>query len=302
VWDGINMKVYVDGTQVINSTTNVIDNSGNGFAIGGSDNFIQGYVEDFRISKGIARYPFEPVRQTLSADSDTFFLILHDSNASTIGGDTNWTVGNGGVGPVAYDFGPASGMKSFYFNDNPNSKLTLTSAAASSVYTMGNPANGAADNFSLEFWMWIDEDAITDNATTTFSTYGQAASGSVLRILQRTDGIHRINRLGNSNNENISSAKSTILFPVRTWIHYYYVEEYSGSSMHAAAFVDGSLIYSESRTGSDSFDMQHITIGDRGDGQTFKGYLSNMRMQRGTTAFPKAGYLQFDVPTAEILG
>ena len=151
--DGDGFRFYVDGVSVYTGTV-ATDLDATGLYIGydpsGSLGF-GGHIEDFRISKGIARYPFEPVRQTLSADSNTFFLILHDSNASTIGGDTNWTVGNGGVGPVAYDFGPASGMKSFYFNANANSKLTLTSAAASSVYTMGNPANGADDNFSLEF-------------------------------------------------------------------------------------------------------------------------------------------------------
>ena len=265
-----------------------------------------GYIEDMRLTKGRSRYPFSPVAQTLSADSNTFFLILHDSNVNTIAGDSNWTVGNGGTGPVASNFGPAPGMKSAYFNATSSAKLTLTSAAASSVYTMGNPSNGAADNFSIEFWMWIDEDAIDDRATTTFSTYGEASNGSELRLLQRSsaqDGKHRINRL--NTNEDQSATDTTNTFPTRTWIHYYYVEEYSGTNMYWAAYADGGLIDSGSRSNSatSSFDMQEITIGCRGDNHNpFKGYISNMRLQRGASAlpFPKAGYNEFTPPTAEL--
>lgn len=296
--------LYLNGVATDTSTSTSAVNSNSSLLIGGGySSGWQGYIEDFRISTGSIRYPIDPVPTTLSSNSDTFFLILHDSNVNTIAGDNNWTVGNGGVGPVASSFGPAPGMNSAYFNANSNSKLTLTSAAASSVYTMGNPSNGAADNFSIEFWMWPDEDAIADRATTTFSTYGEAASGSVLRFLQRTDGKHRINRQGNSGNHDITSTATALLFIPRTWTHYYYVEEYSGSSMYWAAYANGVLMDSGSRASSDtaSFDMQNITIGCRGDNnQPFKGYISNMRLQRGTVAFPKAGYNEFNVPTTEL--
>lgn len=298
--------LYLNGVATDTSTSTSAVNSNSSLLLGGGHSSgWQGYIEDFRISTGSIRYPIDPVPTTLSSNSDTFFLIFHTSNVNTIAGDSNWTVGNGGVGPVASDFGPAPGMKSAYFNDNDNSKLTLTSAAASSVYTMGNPSNGAADNFSIEFWMWPDEDAIADNATTTFSTYGEAAGGSVLRFLQRTDGKHRINRLSNSGNHDITSTNTAKLFIPRTWTHYYYAEEYSGSSMYWAAFANGVLMDSGSRANSvtSSFDMQNITIGCRGDNQNpFKGYISNMRLQRGTVAFPKAAYNQFNVPTSQLLG
>ena len=297
--------LYLNGTATDTSTSTSAVNSNSSLKLGGGPySGWQGYIEDFRISTGSIRYPIDPVPTTLSSNSDTFFLIFHTSNVNTIAGDSNWTVGNGGVGPVASDFGPAPGMKSAYFNDNSNSKLTLTSAAASSVYTMGAVSNGAADNFSIEFWMWPDEDSIGDNATTTFSTYGEADDGSVLRFLQRTDGKHRINRFGNSDNHDISSSNTTKLFIPRTWTHYYYAEEYSGSSMYWAVFANGVLMDSGSRSSSnsESFDFQNITIGCRGDNQNpFKGYISNMRLQRGTVAFPKAAYNQFNVPTSQLL-
>lgn len=57
VWDGT-MKVYVDGTAALSSTTNVIQNAGNGLTIngdGGGSFTFAGYIDEFRIST-VARY------------------------------------------------------------------------------------------------------------------------------------------------------------------------------------------------------------------------------------------------------
>lgn len=299
------IRAYINGSEVGN-VANSTDIASKKMYVGidgdASASPFQGYIEDFRVSADVVRYPFEPRPTTLSADSDTFLLALHTSNSSTVGG-SNWTVTNGGVGPAASNFGPAPGMKSFYFNDNSNSRMIFAHGGASSVYTMGNPSNGAADNFSIEFWMWIDEDAFGDNQTEIISTYGTGLAGSNnFRILNRSqDNKHRITRL--NSNTDISAATTALLFPTRTWIHYYYAEEYSGTNMYYAAYANGVLITSGSRANSNSqaFDFQDIIIGARQEPQDpFKGYISNFRMQRGASAvaFPKAAYNTYDVPTA----
>ena len=91
---------YINGVEKGNAT-NTTDIASKEMYIGidgnASSSPFQGYIEDFRISKGSIRYPVDPIPTTLSSNSDTFFLILHDSNVNTIAGDNNWTVGNGGI-------------------------------------------------------------------------------------------------------------------------------------------------------------------------------------------------------------
>lgn len=297
------IRAYINGVEKGN-VANTTDIASKEMYVGidgnASSSPFQGYIEDFRVSGGIVRYPFEPRRETLTADGNTFLLALHDTNSSTVGG-SNWTVTNGGVGPTASNFGPAPGMKSFYFSDNNSERMIFAHGGASSVYTMGNPSNGAADNFSIEFWMWIDEDAFGDNQTEIISTFNVAGSNN-FRILNRaSDNKHRITRL--NSNTDISAATTALLLPTRTWIHYYYAEEYSGTNMYYAAYANGVLITSGSRANNNSqaFDFQDIIIGARSEPQDpFRGYLSNFRIQRGTSAvaFPKAAYNTYDVPTS----
>ena len=54
VWDGSNMRVFANGSVVLSSTTNVIQNAGNGLTINGEgDGYYEfaGYISDFRIVK-----------------------------------------------------------------------------------------------------------------------------------------------------------------------------------------------------------------------------------------------------------
>ena len=297
------MRCYVNGVEKGNGANTTNYQAGNlflGIDGNGTSSPYTGYIEDFRISKGVVRYPFEPQRTTLSADSDTFLLALHTSNASTVGG-SNWTVTNGGVGPVASDYGPGKDMKSFYFNDANTARIYFTHGGASSVYNMGDPDNGAADNFSIEFWMWIDNVSFNESLN-IFSTYkGTASEGAAnansLRILLRSDGDLRVARKVASGGED--SVDCTKFMQTQKWTHFYYAEEYSGSAMKFGIYVDGKLIGSGSDSSSNHYDMQEISVGGRFDGSApFQGYLSNLRIQRGTVAFPKAGYNEFTPPTS----
>ena len=297
------IRVYLNGVEKGNAT-NTTNIASKKMYVGidgdASASDFTGYIEDFRVSAGVVRYPFEPQRTTLSADSDTFLLALHTSNASTVGG-SNWTVTNGGVGPVASNFGPGKDMKSFYFGHANTARIYFDHGGSSSVYNMGDPDNGAADNFSIEFWMWIDEDSFNQQHN-IFSTYkGSASSGASnsnsLRILLRDNGDLRVARKTGSGGED--SVDCDKFMQVRTWTHFYYAEEYSGSAMKFGIYVDGKLIGSGSDSGSNHYDMQEISVGGRFDGSDpLRGYLSNLRIQRGTVAFPKAGYNEFTPPTS----
>ena len=117
----------------------------------------------------------------------------------------------------------------------------------------------------------------------------------------RDNGDLRVARKTGSGGED--SVDCDKFMQVRTWTHFYYAEEYSGSAMKFGIYVDGKLIGSGSDSGSNHYDMQEISVGGRFDGSDpLRGYLSNLRIQRGTVAFPKAGYNEFTPPTSSFSG
>ena len=297
-----NIRCFVNGTQT-GSAANTRDYQAGTLYLGvdgnGTSSPYTGYIEDFRITKGLVRYPFIPSATTLSADSNTFLLCMHADAATTVGG-SNWTVGNGGTGPTVSNFAPGSGMKSYYFSDGSTYKMTFDHTGTAADYEMGDATVGAADNFSIELWIWLDEDALTSNAMTFLSTYGDASNAQSFRMLFRTDGNFRIARTVSSGGDDTTS--STFM-STRKWHHFYYVEEADGSTMYWAFYCDGSLVDSGSST-SGVFDFQEITVGARADNsQSFHGYISNLRIQRGTVAITgQAQAPSFTAPTAEFTG
>lgn len=298
------LRCYVNGVET-GSGANTTDYQAGALYLGvdgnGSSSRYTGYIEDFRITKGLVRYPFVPAKETLTADSNTFLLCMHADAATTVGG-SNWTVGNGGVGPAVSDFAPGPNMKSYYFGDALNQKMTFDHTGTSSDYEMGDASVGATHNFSIEMWFWVDEDDFTSNAMTFFSTYNDAANNQSFRLLFRTAGDLRIaRRIASGGNDTLTS---TMGIQTRTWHHLYYVEESSGNTMYWAAYIDGKR-FDDGSTTSGKYDFQEITVGARADSQSFHGYLSNIRIQKGTVAFPNTGQntlATFTPPTAELEG
>ncbi len=147
VWDGTNMKVYVDGTAALSSTTNVIQNAGNGLTIngdGGGSLTFAGYIDEFRISTA-ARYTsnFTPPTAAFSNTGPT--LNLSSGNTFVHAPSAN----------VAYAFSnpPASGT-AIDFTLKVTPSATVTIAWPSSVKWAGGtapsaPASGETDAFTF---------------------------------------------------------------------------------------------------------------------------------------------------------
>jgi len=294
VWNGSNMIVYVDGTEVINSTTNVIDNSGNGFAIGGSDNFIQGYVEDLRITKGLARYPFTPSQETLTADSNTFLLACAANTVSVTG---DWTVTNGGSAPTVSNFAPFPGMKSLRFTD-ATTRLLLQHTGTSADYDIGDIDNGAAANWSIEAWVYNLDTSFGDDYW--FSNYSAAAADNTFMLGVRSDGDFQLRRHTTGSGNQIAGVAE-----LGKWQHHLFTQEYdsSASNTKARLFVDGRSVYDGTQTNTSPYDFENISIGGRTDTSgPWNGYISNLRIQTGTVANPEAAFSKFTPPTSQLLG
>lgn len=294
-WNGSDMIVYVDGTEVINSSTNVIDNSGNGFAIGGSDNFMQGYVEDFRITKGLSRYPFVPSEQTLTADSNTFLLAAAADDISVTG---NWTLTNGGTGPTLSNFAPFPGMKSLYFDGSAATRILLSHTGTSADWNIGDIDNNAAANWSIEAWVYYDNTSYGDDYW--FSNYSSASAAETFMLGVRSDGDLQLRRHTASSGNQIAS-----VVELQKWQHYLFTQEYDSAAGNTKArlFVDGISVYNGTQTNTSPYDFENLSVGGRTDTSgTWHGYVSNLRVQTGTVANPGAAFLQFTPPTSELLG
>ena len=154
VWDGTKMKVYVNGSEALSSTTNVIQNAGNGLTLngdGGGSYQFAGYIRDFRIST-TARYTdsFTPPTDPLTADGNTDTLLCHAPYF--VDGSTNnrtiTVVGNTALrrfGPynfLAYNKADYGGS---IFNDGSGDYMTTP--ADTTHLTM-------AGDFTIDFWYY----------------------------------------------------------------------------------------------------------------------------------------------------
>jgi len=109
VWDGTNMKVYVNGAEALSSTTNVVQNAGNGLCVngdGGGSLQFQGYIRDFRIvtSAVYTSAGFTPPTRPLTAITGTDVLICHLPYLGD-GSTNSYTITPNGT-PQTQPFGP----------------------------------------------------------------------------------------------------------------------------------------------------------------------------------------------------
>jgi len=292
--------LYLNGTLVATKSTSGtqdINTTGTFVIAGGYSNGADVYIEDFRVSLDHVRLPLDTVAKTLTADSNTFLLACHAASSTTVSG--SWSVATNGTAPTVYDFGPADGMKSVYFPQNSDQVLKLTHTGASSVYTMGSTTGGAADNMSIEFWFWLDEDDFSAN-THIMSTYNASSSAANFQIGFQSNNL-RI-RGHSTSGSTYDIAISNHVHP-RTWHHLYYSEEYQGgNTFNYSSYIDGKIMGNGTLSSSTGYDLQEFGLGGRWDNSyPFSGYISNFRIQRGTVAHAIAGN-KFTPPTSELLG
>ena len=304
-------NLFIDGASVYSADLST-DLTATDLYIGHSNGSLEfgGYIEDFRISKGIARYPFAILPTTLTSDSNTFCLAAHSSSATDVVGD--WTVTTPDTGtPTVSDFAPFAGGKSLRFTSNDD-MLLFTHTGSSSDYLIGDRNDNAAGNFSIEFWAYYDATSI-GSTTYMVSNYGGgsgASSGQTFMLGYRTSGTnllqYRVNSASGSGSTNATQITNGATF--KEWTHHYIVQEYDGSlNTYVRYYIDGVSVHNYTKTTNDPLDMQRFVIGSgtgsgTSGGNYWNGYISNFRIQTGTVAHPNTAQLKYALPTAEILG
>jgi len=148
VWDGTNMKVYVNGTAALSSTTNVIQNAGNGLTIngdGGGSLTFAGYIDEFRITKGVARYT-----SNFTAPTAAF-----SNQGPTVSATTGNVFNHAPSADVAYTFSnPPTTGSAYDFTLKVTPSATVAITWPSSVKWAGGtapsaPANGEKDVYNF---------------------------------------------------------------------------------------------------------------------------------------------------------
>jgi hypothetical protein len=278
------------GTSLMNGTLNWIG-AFRDVSTGQASRFVIGNISNYRVVSGTAVYTaaFTPPTAPLTAITNTSLLTCQSNRfvdnstnafAITRNGDVRVTPFSPFAPSAAYD--PAVNGGSGYF-DGTGDYLTVPDNAA---FEMG------AD-FTVEAWFYLNEipastlfaDIVTKGALGVFQPYYIFVNSSASLLFYSSS---------NGTSWNVASAQSFGTVTVGQWYHV--AISRSGSSLRM--FLNGALI--NTITNSDAlFDNNRaVAIGARSDGteDAIKGYISNVRIVKGTAVYTAA----FTPPTAPL--
>ena len=172
------------------------------------------------------------------------------------------------IGGLIYN--PPGGFSGYF--DGSGDYLTLASSS--------NLALGSGD-FTLEFWVY----SLNNTSGSDKVIFDQAASNTLLIYIESTDGSFVVRDYGVSNIFSIPS------FPVNFWTHV----ALSRASNTLRLFINGAQVGSTSN--STNLTQNGTTIGRfNSGGEEFNGYISNLRLVKGTAVYTSA----FNPPSGQL--
>lgn len=286
---------YVNGTSVGSASNSIAYNSGTTLFVGGhaslSNCAFYGYIDDLRITKGIARYTgnftVPTIANPISGFTDTIYdpyylntiLLLH-CNGTT--GSTTFTdssilsnsvsvAGDAKLSTTQQKFGTTSA----YF-DGTGDYLALSSALLSS------------EDYTIECWIYLNSyssDASWGRYIYSQYEFGVDFNNRMLFGLQE-NGSKKLYTFRNGD----GAIYSTSDIPLNTWTHVAVVR--SGSNKYL--FVNGVLEVSGSATGSLSTAISRIGCCVYGSTLGFwDGYIDELRITKGVARYTSS----FTVPS-----
>ena len=304
--------MYVNGVQDSELYADTNDYGAQRVKLGGAGNTassgtLAGNMSNFRATRGKARYPFDPLKETMTntnvpsgmtavgnSGNDTQIIACHHATATTQGGNHSATVSIHG-NAVASDVAPFAGGRSVYFPDD-NSYMTVSA---------GDYKDFGTGDFTIECWFKQTSDVggvmgIWGGGAGTFNDIFNA-------FTIHSPGVGGGNRAGYvigsggtnvyTNGANFSNT-GQIVIDKYLWYHV----ACSKVSNVYYWFLNGSLLGELSNSGSVNYQSSQampIAAIDTGTANSrFHGYISNFRLIKGTGIYRK----DFAVPTSAFTG
>lgn len=272
--EGSTLRLFINGALKASgtSTTNYTATGSTyiGLWTDGSNFPWNGYISNVRVVKGTAVYTsaFTPPTTNLTAISGTSLLTLQNA-AFTDNSTNNFVVTpNGNTTVTGNSPFNTVGYWSNYFSGS-GTYLSIPSNAAF--------AFGTGD-FTVEGWIFVTVGSLTQ------------------RIVWFSDD--RVNIDINSSNQIYFTTTNSInsqtfgTVTLNTWVHF----AVSRTSGTVSAYLDGVRGYTGSYTSSMSNRTMYLGVNGNGNG-FFNGYMSNIRMLKGTGLYSGA---TITVPTAPL--
>ena len=270
------IKIYVDGisrgtgyfASAINTTASTVSI---GRSQDGNGGTFHGYITDFRIvSSALYTSNFTPSTERLTKITNTELLACHlpyfadgsDNDLSiTLYGNTSTKP----FGPYDYDeYDESINSGSVYFDDNGD----YLSIADSTDWDLGT-------SWTLEAWAYPTNDG--KGFSTRMST--NSANNMWEFFIFRTNNTWAFEGYGGNNTSGPKSTTGT--YPLNSWSHVAYV--YDGSNVKI--YVNGILDGTHSITTSWSSSYGPYIGGNAAYGEWFAGYITNLRLVKGTAVY-----------------
>ena len=284
VRNGTEIATYVNGIKSPNTITTsaaIHNGSTNPLRICGDvsyNNYLNGYIDDFRLTKGVARYisNFTPPTVELPDPSDPNFssvsLLLHGNgaNGSTAFTDSSSYIhtvtptGDAEISTTQSKFGGAS----MYF-DGSGDYLTATDSS----FAFGT------GEFTVEFWM---------RAVSTATFEGLLSTGNV-----NTTDSWQISGGTNLAFGSQSGPSVGDTFPsLNTWHHVAVVRD---ASSVVTMYINGTNV--DSATDTNDYSANNLKIGtNRAVDNFYDGYIDDLRITKGVARYTS----NFTPPTAPL--
>jgi hypothetical protein len=284
---GTSIYCFVNGTQIGSAQSNTTNYAQGALTVGvdgnGSGTPYTGYISNFRLVKGTAVYTanFTPPTTPLTAITNTSLLCLQDNRfkdnstnafAITVNGDTRISKFAPFSPPASYST-PSYGGSGYF--DGTGDYLTLASNAAFGLGT---------GNFTIEMWVYATANPANGPGTILDLRTGTTSTATTIRI------DSALNVLFYDGPLTLEINVGTIT--LNTWTHIALVRA-SGS---LKTYINGTLSNTTAVT-SDLGSNQPCMIGNnQATGYAWNGYLSNLRIVKGTAVYTAA----FTPPTAPL--
>ena len=247
-----------------------------------------GHIHDFRVSKGLARYPYisKPVTLTqtnsgmekpdgttpTATASNTKLLAFTTSTITNDASASNHTLTSAGSSAAEAVRTPAAGMHSVYI---PNGDTDIISVAASSDHQI------YGGDYTVEAWLYV----------TSFNSHGYWISKGGNTSREWGFGVTATGLTTYWNTTGSGGAGDSSFIPAVTNItHEWFHVAFTKSSNTLTTFKNGNVIGSGTFTsiygGNGSLKIGRL-MDYTGIAHSFNGYISNLRIIKGEVLYTK---------------